>query len=276
MVQGNLRIARARAQCPHHDRRPAALTADQLGNAVNLISGKGDNRRTPRHPRQLARTGVAETGETRAGNKMCFRQQTLDHRPHRLGPQKHRFITTTRMQQAVRENMTAIGIGAKLDFIDREKFNLNAKRHRFHRANIIARIGGQDFLFPRDQRHCARAPLRNHPVVNFARQQPQRQSDDAACIAKHPLNGQMRFAGICGPQHGGDVFRRSLFNMLRHFASRSRQCCAVRWRMHQSTTMALYGLSWSEQKAQIALDRGCREQMIIAADAINQSTSQNL
>jgi hypothetical protein len=46
--------------------------------------------------------------------------------------------------------------------------------------------------------------------------------------------------------------------------------------MHQSTTMALYGLSWSEQKAQIALDRGCREQMIIAADAINQSTSQNL
>ena len=40
-------------------------------------------------------------------------------------------------------------------------------------------------------------------VVDLAREQPQRQADDAGRMREHALDGEMRLAGIGRPEHGG-------------------------------------------------------------------------
>jgi len=56
-----------------------------------------------------------------------------------------------------------------------------------------------------DERDIVGARAIDQLVVDFARKQPQRQSDQAGGMRKHPLDRQMRFAGIGGAQHGGDA-----------------------------------------------------------------------
>ena len=56
LVQGHLRIACARAERPHHNRRAAFLAAQKLGNRIYIINRKSDNRAPGRHPAYLFRT----------------------------------------------------------------------------------------------------------------------------------------------------------------------------------------------------------------------------
>ena len=42
-------------------------------------------------------------------------------------------------------------------------------------------------------------------VVDFAREQPQGEPDDADIVGEHALDGEMRLAGIGRPEHGGDA-----------------------------------------------------------------------
>ena len=43
------------------------------------------------------------------------------------------------MQQAVGEDVAALGVGAELDFVDGEELDLAVERHRLDRAHPIAR-----------------------------------------------------------------------------------------------------------------------------------------
>ena len=65
---------------------------------------------------------------------------------------------------------------------------------------------GLDFFLTGDEGHSLGAHLGHHTIVNLARQQAQRQADDAAGIFQHPLNGEMGFAGIGGAKYGKNAF----------------------------------------------------------------------
>ena len=52
---------------------------------------------------------------------------------------QHGFGRPPRMQEPVGEDMAAFGVGAKLDLVDGEKFDLAVERHRLDRADEIAR-----------------------------------------------------------------------------------------------------------------------------------------
>ena len=48
LIERDLRVARARRQRAQHDRRAAALTADQLGDRIDLLRRERDDRRCVR------------------------------------------------------------------------------------------------------------------------------------------------------------------------------------------------------------------------------------
>ena len=60
---------------------------------------------------------------------------------------------------------------------------------------------GDDLLLAGDQRHLVRADLLADAGIDLARQQPQRQADDAALMRHHALDGEMRLAGIGRTEH---------------------------------------------------------------------------
>jgi len=92
-------------------------------------------------------------------------------------------------------------IGAKLDLIDHQTGHRDIQRHGFDGANIKARRLGDDFLLARDQRHFVRTAQLDDAVIDFARQQAQRQSDHAGLVGEHALDGKMGLAGIGWPQN---------------------------------------------------------------------------
>ncbi len=117
-------------------------------------------------------------------------------------------VKTAPMQNAIGEHMAAFEVARDLDFIDRKKRDVEITRHRFDRRDPVARLRRLDLLLTGDQRNGIRARAISNLVVDLARQKPQRQSDDARRMREHPLDGQMRFAGVGGPQHGGDASAR--------------------------------------------------------------------
>ena len=63
-----------------------------------------------------------------------------------------------RVQEPMGEHVAALGVGAKLDLVDREKLDLAVERHRLDRADEIARPERDDLFFAGDQRDFPRAP----------------------------------------------------------------------------------------------------------------------
>ncbi len=108
------------------------------------------------------------------------------------------------MQEPVGEQMAALRIGAKLDLVDREKFDLPVERHRLDRADEIARPGGHDLFFAGDQRDLSGASRFHHPIVNLAREQPQRQADHARGMSQHALDRQMSLARVRRAKNGDE------------------------------------------------------------------------
>ena len=102
------------------------------------------------------------------------------------------------------EHMAALRIGAKLDLIDSKKFDLTIERHRLDRADEVARPERNDLFFAGDQGDLSRAPRLDHPIVDLAREQPQRQADHARGMSEHPLDRQMRLARIGRAQNGDE------------------------------------------------------------------------
>ncbi|ODR99351.1 hypothetical protein AUC68_05090 [Methyloceanibacter methanicus] len=106
------------------------------------------------------------------------------------------------MEQAVGEHMPALPVGGDLDFVDGDEIGLQLARHGLHRADEEARARRLDLLLARDERNLARSGFGDDLLVDLAREQPQRQTDDPHLVGKHALDGEMRLAGIGGAEHG--------------------------------------------------------------------------
>ena len=109
------------------------------------------------------------------------------------------------MEQAVGEDVTALGVGGELDLVHGDEIRLELARHGFDRAHIEARALRLDLLFARDQRDMARADPRHDLVVDLAGEEPQRQADNADVMGEHALDGEVGLAGIGRAEHGGDA-----------------------------------------------------------------------
>ena len=109
-----------------------------------------------------------------------------------------------RTQKPVGEDMATVGVGAKLDLIHRDEIGANVQGHGFNRADPILAAVGHDSLFASHQPHHRGPSLGDDPVINLARQQSQRQADNAGTMGQHAFNRVMSFAGVGRPKDRRD------------------------------------------------------------------------
>ena len=207
LEERDLGVAGAGRQRPHHHRRAAALAADQLGDGVDRVGGEGDDGAARRQAGELLRAGVGQLREALARLDDELGREAADQRRRRRRAEQHGLGHAARVQQAVGEDVAALGIGAELDLVDGEELDLAVERHRLDRADEVARRRRHDLLLAGDQRHVARAPRLDDAVVDLARQQPQRQADHAGRMAEHALDRQMGLAGVGGAENGDEARR---------------------------------------------------------------------
>ena len=55
------------------------------------------------------------------------------------GAEQQRLGAAARVQQAIGEDVAALGIGGELDFVDREEVDVDVARHRLDGGHPIAR-----------------------------------------------------------------------------------------------------------------------------------------
>ena len=209
LIHRHLGIARARAERPRHHRRAALLAADQLGHRIEIFHRKPHDRRPPRHAADLARARIGKLREALGLVKPGLGHEIGDGAAHGGRAEKFRLEAAARVQQAIGEHMPALGIGAKLDFVDGEVVRADIGRHGLHRAGPVARAGRHDAFLARHQRHRPPAPLLAQTLIDLARQEAQRQADDPAPVGDHALDGVMGLAGIGGAEHGRDAPARA-------------------------------------------------------------------
>ena len=140
---------------PHHHRRAAAMAADQFGDGVDRVGGEGDDGAPPRQAGELLRAVVAQRRQALAEPDRGVGTEAADQRRNGRRAEQHRFGDAARVQKAVGEDVAALGVGAELDFVDRQEFDLAVERHRLDRADEILRIGGDDLFLAGDQRDAA-------------------------------------------------------------------------------------------------------------------------
>jgi len=109
------------------------------------------------------------------------------------------------MQQAVGEDVTALGIRGELDLVDGEEIDLDVTRHGLDGRDPVARALGLDLLFTRNEGHVTGADAGDDPVVHFSREQPQRQADHPALVPEHALDGEMGLACVRRAEDGRHV-----------------------------------------------------------------------
>ena len=205
LIEGHLRITRARRQRAQHHGCTAALTPDQLGDRINFRRRKSDNRRAWRKSRDLFFARVAEFRQAWPRNEICAWYQLINGIAHGLRAEQQRLFAAARVQHAVGEHMAAIEVSGELDFIDSDKVGVHVAWHGLDRAHPIAGALWLDLFFACDERNFIGANAGRDLVVDLARQQPQRQTDHSRRMPEHALNGQMRLTGICRPQNRRDI-----------------------------------------------------------------------
>ena len=92
--------------------------------------------------------------------------------------------------------MSAIEIGAELDLVDGDELGVEVARHRLDRGDPVTRPARLDLLFAGDKGDSLGSDLLDDPVVDLASEQPQRQTDDPGRMRQHPLDREMRLAGV--------------------------------------------------------------------------------
>ncbi len=168
-----------------------------------------------RQPGELLLPGVSELGEPRPADDIGARQELFDHRPHGGGAEHQRFLAGPGIEQPVGEDVAAFEIGAQLDLVDRHEGDVEVARHGLDGRDPKARIGRLDLLFAGDEGDGLDPDLVDHLVVDLAGEEPQRQSDHAARMRDHALDGEEGLAGIGRPQHGGDAGAARLLGGVR-------------------------------------------------------------
>ena len=202
LVEFNLRVAGPGRQAAHHHRGTALVPPQHLRQRINILGGERDDGRALWQPRQLFRRAVTQCRKSWPPDNVRVRQQPPDERTQRFRSQQHRLRITAHVQQPVGEHVAAFQIRPGLRLIQRQERHLAVGRHRFRCAQKIAGGGWQDFLLTGDQGHLRRPLQLHHPVIDFTRQQTQREPDHTGSMAAHPLDRQMGLAGIGWPEHG--------------------------------------------------------------------------
>ena len=206
LINLDLRIAGARRQSAENDCRAAALTADPFGNRIDLFDRKGDDGAAARKPRDLSAAGEAQFREPRPRQDRRAGQKLLDPALHGRGADQQGLLASAPVKQAIGEDVAAIEVGGELDFIDGDKAEVEVARHGLDRRDEIACRLRLDFLLAGDERDRRRADPFDDAVIDFPRQETQRQADDAARVPEHPLDRIMRLAGIGRPKHHAHAF----------------------------------------------------------------------
>ena len=170
LIEGNLRIARARAKRAEHHRRAAALASHQLGDGIDVAGREADDGRTARQPRDLLVAGIGELRQARARHQIGAGQELADRIAHGGGPEQKRLAQAPGVKQAIGEDMAALAVGGELNLVDGHEVGLEFERHGLDGADIEARGGRLDLLLAGDERNLARAGPRGDLVVDFARQ----------------------------------------------------------------------------------------------------------
>ena len=204
LVECDLGVARAGAEPPHHHRAAAPAAADRFGDRVDLRRAEGHDRGAWRQARELGLARMGQLRQARPRLDLRLRDQALQQRADRLGAEEHGLDQPARMQQTVGEDVAAIRIGAELDLVHRDEFRPPVERHRFHRAGEPLRLGRDDLFLSGDEGDMALPLHRDHAVVILARQQAQREADDARGMREHPRDGEVRLAGIRRAENGAN------------------------------------------------------------------------
>ena len=213
----HLRVAGARGERAHHHRRPAAQPAQHFRHRVNLLGGEGDDRGAARQAADLLRPRIAERREARPLDDLRAGDEMAQHRAQRIGAEDHRLLAPTRVEQPVGEDVAALRVRAELRLVQCDEGHVAevfagapglpafAQRHALGGAQEPARVLRHDAFLAGDQRDALRPLHRHHPVIDLARQQPQREADHPAGMRRHPLDGEVGLAGIGGAEHRGDA-----------------------------------------------------------------------
>ena len=112
LIHRHLRIARARRQRPHHNRRTAPLTPNKFRNRIDVFNGKPDNRRPWTHPADLLLPRISQIAHAITRQKIGLGHKRGDGPPHGRCPQKQRFMQPTCAQQPICEHMAPFRISA--------------------------------------------------------------------------------------------------------------------------------------------------------------------
>ena len=210
LVELDLRIARARAERPHDDGRPALLAAQQLANRIDLIGAERDDGRPFRQLCDLGMADIAQLGKALARLGLRAELQRPQHTAHRVTAQQQRLVIAAQIEDTVGEDMAPVLVLGQLDLVNRDEIHFQVGRHGFHGTHPIARRRRNNPLLASNQRDMGRALALDHAVIDLARKQAQRQADHAGAESCHPLDGVVRLAGIGGAENGlqGGTHRR--------------------------------------------------------------------
>ena len=132
-------------------------------------------------------------------------QELLDDAAHRCGAEEERLLAAAKVEDTVGKHMAALQIAGDLHLVDGDEGGVCLARHRLDGGHPVARLRREDLLLAGDERHLVGADARCDAPIDLARQEPERQADDAALVAEHAFDREVRLAGIGRAEHGGDV-----------------------------------------------------------------------
>ena len=184
LIHRDLGVAGAGAERAHHHRRAAAHPAQHLGDRIDLLGREGDDRGARRQPGELGRPGIGKGREARPRGDLRLGQKRADHRRQARRAEDHRLLAAARVEHPVGEDMAALRIGAELALVEPDEGEVLFERHRFRGAQEPARLRRDDLLLAGDQGDLMRALHRHHPVIDLARQQPEREAHHARSCAR--------------------------------------------------------------------------------------------
>ncbi len=205
LEQLDLGVAGAGGKRAHDHGRPAPLTAQQLGDGVYLLGRKGDDGAAAGQAGQLLRPGVRQRRQTVAGHDLRIRNQRPHQRRHRPGAQEHGLEPPARVQQSLRKDVAPLRVGDQLDLVHRQEVDRPLQRHGLDRTDEEGGSRRDDLLLASDQGDAGRPAPLDDPLIDLARQQPQRQADHARAMAQHPLHRQVGLASVGGAQDRRDA-----------------------------------------------------------------------
>ena len=205
LVHLDLGVAGPRRQGAEHHRGAPALAADQLGDRVDLLGRERHDGGAPGQPRQPLLPREGELREPRPGRGVDVGDQVLDQRQHGRGADQQGLFPAADVEQAVGEDVAAVHVGGELDLVDGHERHVEVPRHRLDGADPVARPVRLDLLLAGDEGDLLGAHLRDDAQVDLPGEQPQGQPDHAGRVREHPLDGEMRLAGVGRPEDRGDA-----------------------------------------------------------------------